>query len=62
MRTEARFGYLGHLCLQNSKDLEGRLRRDVKVLTLASWQDDPTEALRNITALDAPSFLPNAAA
>jgi len=38
--SQARFGYLGHLCLQNTKD-------------------DPTEALRNITALDAPSFLPN---
>lgn len=38
--SQARFGYLGHLCLQNS-------------------QDDPAQALRNITALGAPSFLPN---
>ncbi|CAK9089794.1 unnamed protein product [Durusdinium trenchii] len=38
--SQARHGYLGHLCLQNS-------------------QEDPAQALRNITALDAPSFLPN---
>eukprot|EP00931_Biecheleriopsis_adriatica_P066586 TRINITY_DN40908_c0_g1_i1.p1 TRINITY_DN40908_c0_g1~~TRINITY_DN40908_c0_g1_i1.p1 ORF type:complete len:465 (+),score=94.15 TRINITY_DN40908_c0_g1_i1:135-1397(+) len=38
--SQARFGYLGHLSLQNT-------------------QDDTADALRNVAALDGPSFLPN---
>merc|ERR1719408_15427 len=41
--SQARFGYLGHLSLQNSED-------DPAV---------QAEALRNVAALDGPAFLPN---
>jgi len=41
--SQARFGYLGHLSLQNSQD-------DPAV---------QAEALRNVAALDGPAFLPN---